>query len=114
MNFIYSLKEGIVFLHIEGDLIGENNEKELAKSADDYISEGYLSLAVDISQVRYINSSGISVLITLLTKFRNKGGEVILIKPSEHVQKLLIISKLNGIFTIVNSEMEAIGQFLKA
>jgi anti-sigma B factor antagonist len=47
------------------------------------------------------------VLITILTKFRNKGGEVFLMKPSEAVQKLLIITKLNAIFQIVNSEDEA-------
>ena len=62
----------------------------------------------DISNVRYINSSGIGVLITILTKFRNKGGEVVLIKPSEQVKKLLIITKLNAIFNVVEKKEEAI------
>ena len=65
---------------------------------------------IDISDVRYINSSGIGVLITLLTKFRNKGGELFLIKPSEHVQKLLIITKLQAIFNIVDTEQEALSK----
>ncbi len=50
-----------------------------------------------------MNSSGIGVLITILTKFRNKGGEVVLVSPSEQIKKLLIITKLNAIFLIVNS-----------
>ena len=48
------------------------------------------------------------MLITILTKFRNKNGEVYLMKPSESVQKLLVITKLNNIFHIVQSESEVI------
>ena len=67
-----------------------------------------LLCAIDISNVRYINSSGIGVLITVLTKFRNKDGELVLINPSEHVKKLLIITKLNAIFNVVDNEKEAV------
>ena len=51
--------------------------------------------------------SGIGVLITLLTKFRNKNGELFIIKPSGQVNKLLIMTKLQAIFNIVDSEEEA-------
>jgi anti-sigma B factor antagonist len=44
----------------------------------------------------------------MLTKFRNKGGELYLLKPSESVQKLLVITKLNSIFQIVQSEDEVL------
>jgi anti-sigma B factor antagonist len=67
-----------------------------------------LTCVIDISQLRYINSSGIGVLITLLTKFRNKGGEVYLMNPSESVRKLLAITKLNAIFQVIRKEEEAI------
>ena len=39
----------------------------------------------------------------MLTKMRNVGGEVYLTAPSEHVKKLLIITKLNNIFTVFDS-----------
>ena len=48
------------------------------------------------------------MLITLLTKFRNNEGEVVIMKPSEHVNKLLIITKLTAIFKIADSLEEAI------
>jgi len=77
------------------------------------MSHNVLLCIIDISQLRYINSSGIGVLITILTKFRNKGGEVYLLNPSESVRKLLIITKLNSIFNIVATEEEAITQSKK-
>jgi anti-sigma B factor antagonist len=55
-----------------------------------------------------MNSSGIGVLITLLTKFRNHEGEMVLIKPSETIRKLLIITKLNKIFSINETREAAI------
>ena len=70
--------------------------------------------AIDIHDVRYINSSGIGVLITILTKFRNKGGEVVLIKPSDSVEKLLVITKLNSIFTIVPNLDHAFSELVKS
>lgn len=80
----------------------------------DHINQKILNCIVDISDVRYINSSGIGVLITILTKFRNKGGEVWLVKPSENVKKLLIITKLNAIFNIAESEEEAINGLINS
>jgi len=108
MKYENSTNDGILEFKFSGDLIGENNGPELMEIAQNKITEGIIFCMIDISEVRYINSSGIGVLITILTKFRNKEGEVILINPSEQVKKLLIITKLNAIFNIVDSRDEAI------
>jgi anti-sigma B factor antagonist len=34
---------------------------------------------------------------------KNAGGELLLTAPSEHVKKLLLITKLNGIFKVFDS-----------
>lgn len=111
MNYTYSVDQNALFIFLKGDLIGENQGPELMDLVNNHINEGVVNCAVDISEVRFINSSGIGVLITILTKFRNKEGEVVLIKPSEQVKKLLIITKLNSIFQIVDSKEEAIENF---
>ncbi|MGC4021440.1 MAG: STAS domain-containing protein [Cyclobacteriaceae bacterium] len=108
MNFAQEIKNNTLILHISGDLIGEDNGTQLVAAVNDAMSHAVLTCIIDISSLRYINSSGIGVLITILTKFRNKGGEVFLMNPSENVKKLLIITKLNSIFQIIKSEEEAI------
>lgn len=108
MNYKYEIKNNILIIYLEGDLIGENQGPDLMEIVNDQINQGILKCAIDISKIRFINSSGIGVLITILTKFRNKDGEVVLIKPSEQVKKLLIITKLNSIFQVVDDEMVAI------
>jgi anti-sigma B factor antagonist len=106
MKFEQEVKDNVFILRLSGDLIGEDNGANILDKVNTAILDGLRTCIVDISGVRYINSSGIGVLITILTKFRNKGGEVYLMKPSETVQKLLVITKLNAIFHVVQSEEE--------
>ncbi len=114
MTYNNKTRDDILFLNLQGDLIGEDKGAALVELINDKINEGIVHSAIDISELRYINSSGIGVLITILTKFRNKGGELVLIKPSDSVSKLLIITKLNAIFHITNSEEEAMEQLKRA
>lgn len=106
MNFAQEIKGSSLILRISGDLIGEDNGMQLISAVNEAVSHQVKICIIDISDLRYINSSGIGVLITILTKFRNKGGEVYLMNPSENVTKLLIITKLNSIFQIIKSEEE--------
>ena len=108
MNFAQEIKGKVLKLHISGDLIGEDNGTQLVGAVNEAVSHEVLTCIIDISGLRYINSSGIGFLITILTKFRNKGGEVYLMNPSESAKKLLVITKLNSIFQIIRSEEEAI------
>ncbi len=108
MNFNHQLKDQILELSLNGDLIGESSGLDIIEVINNYIQDSVRLCLIDISGLRYINSSGIGVLITVLTKFRNKGGEVCLLNPSENVKKLLIITKLNAIFNIVETREDAI------
>ncbi|WP_215225972.1 STAS domain-containing protein [Echinicola shivajiensis] len=96
-----------LILSIKGDLIGDESGPKLVEVISDALQAGVKSCIIDLEEVRYISSSGIGVLITMLTKMRNAGGEVFLASPSEHVKKLLIITKLNNIFTVYESLEDA-------
>jgi anti-sigma B factor antagonist len=108
MKFSHKLDDDILILVLEGDLIGENSGIDLIEAINTQVEAGVKKCIIDISDLRYINSSGIGVLITILTKFRNRGGEVCLLEPSDSVKKLLIITKLNAIFHVALSHEEAV------
>lgn len=107
MEYTAEINNGILLLSLKGDLIGEVKGPQLLEEVNNAINREVTLCAVDISEVRYINSSGIGVLITILTKFRNQGGEVCIVNPSNHVKKLLIITKLTAIFNITDTVNEA-------
>ena len=108
MNLTHSLVDNILFARLQGDLIGSPDSQQLVEVVNQSINDSVVLGAIDLSKVRFINSSGIGVLVSLLTKFRNRGGEMVLINPSEHIRKLLIITKLNAIFTVTEDDAQAI------
>ena len=94
-------------LILNGDLIGENVGTEILGLVNDVIQNDTKALILEVSDVRYMNSSGIGVLITVHTKLKNVDGEVILVNPNEQILKVLDITKLRDVFTIVDSIEEA-------
>lgn len=114
MNTTSALNNGILFLTLSGDLIGSPDTEQLLHSVNEYLGEAVSYCAVDLSDVRYINSTGIGVLVSLLTKFRSRGGEMVLINPADHPKKMLALTKLNNIFTVVADATTARQQFTVA
>ena len=55
---------------------------------------------IDLSEVDYIDSSGIGILITLLRRQRNKGKKLIITKASPKVLEVFKLSSLLKIFKL--------------
>ena len=110
MEIIAQIQERVLVLTLKGDLIGqESGMKLLALVNKEIISESIGDYVVDLSAIRYIDSSGIGVLLTIYNEVGNRvDGDFILINPSEQVIKLLNITKLNTVFSIVTNHQEAI------
>lgn len=112
MNYQIEQKDNILFIRLQGDLIAGSDSQLMMNEVDELRDDKILLSAVDLSNVRFMDSSGMGILVSLLTRFRNRGGELVLIKPSDHIRKLLIVTKLNAIFTIAENDNFA-EQFLK-
>ena len=112
MKYQTELKDNLLFVRLQGDLVAGNDTQQMIEEVDGLQDRKLLLCAVDLSNVRFMDSSGMGVLVSLLTKFRNRGGELVLIKPSDHIRKLLIVTKLNAIFTIAEND-EFAAQFLQ-
>ncbi len=112
MKFTHQHQEGVLIIRIEESLIESDIDPRLRYVIEESIADQILLCAVDLAEVKHINSAGMSILIRMLTKFRYNGGEMALIQPSENIRKLLIITKLIAIFNIAQDQKEAI-QWLK-
>jgi anti-sigma B factor antagonist len=114
MEYNLQQQENILFVHIQGDLLGEASGNELMEEVGNKIKNEHLQLCgIDLSNVRYMNSSGISILINVLNLFKESNGEAMIVSPSVQIKKLLDMMKLNTIFSIVDSKEEAINQLRK-
>ena len=87
------------FTHLQG----VPHYHEIQAEVDAYITRGTTEFALDLSELRYKDSVGLSLLITILTKARNAGGDVSLLNPNTKVEKMLIVTKLQHLFKPVVS-----------
>ncbi|TAF64986.1 MAG: anti-sigma factor antagonist [Cytophagales bacterium] len=112
MNFKTHLStEKILFLTLEENIYALPKQSPIFTTIDEFIEKGIRNCVIDIGKAHFMGSAAIGLMVIVLTKFRNKGGEVILMNPSEQTQKVLLITKLNAIFTIVYSKEEALQFF---
>ena len=114
MTTTSTVQDNILFVHLAGDLIGSPDTQQLLQSVNDHLGDTVLNCAVDLSEIRYINSTGIGILVSLLTKFRSRGGEMVLINPADHPKKMLALTKLNNIFSVAADEAAARQQLTPA
>ena len=110
MNFQYKNASSQVGIYnLNGNLIGEKDGIPITESFAEKLDEGVRYFVIDLKKLQHINSAGLGVLITLLTKARKNDGEVVLANPSSYIQNLLVITKLNSIFKIFDDTESALG-----
>jgi anti-sigma B factor antagonist len=91
----------IVFLDLTGDLIFGEANKALRKTIRDLIDMGKVKIVLNLRDVAYLDSSGIGELISALTAInREEDGGLRILNPSDRIQYLFAISKLEDIFDI--------------
>ncbi|MCL1139541.1 STAS domain-containing protein [Shewanella pneumatophori] len=72
------------------------------------INAGMTQLVIDLHQVEYIDSSGLSVLISALKRIEQLDGDIVLLSPTAGVRSLIELTRLHQIFAIYEDEAAAI------
>ena len=76
--------------------------------------EGKTRVVVDLSNVTFIDSSGIGVLLNALRHLRGRSGRLVLVCPTERILRPFQVSGLDGHVWIFSSREAALGGFAHA
>ena len=71
-------------------------------------AEGVKNIILDLSDVKYTDSSGLSALLVGNRIFQEEGGIFVLASLSEHTIKLIKISQLDSVLNITLTPEEAV------
>jgi anti-sigma B factor antagonist len=83
-------------------------ETLLSEHVNELLNEGHLEFVLNLAHVPYMDSFGLGQLISIRTSILDKGGRLVLLRPTDHVQQLLRISKLTTVFQISGEEAQAV------
>jgi len=111
MKFKSRESKGITVIELTGNVMGGPDATSLNEQLHKLIDENKKKVIVDLEEVKFINSSGLGMLIGGLTTLRNSGGELKLARASKKIEELLKMTKLSTVFDVHKTVNDAIAAF---
>ena len=97
-----------VILELKGNVMGGPEAEKFGQQLHQFLDSGKKNVIVDLAGVKFMNSSGLGMLISGYTTMKNGGGTLKLANATEKINSLLIITKLISIFEHYDSVDDAV------
>lgn len=109
MPFSYKIEkeDQITLLAMQGRLVDKVEAIELSVDIEEELEDGAHRFIVDLSELEYMNSTGLNILINIMNKTRNEGGEAIIVGATPRVMSLFSVTKLDTVFAMRATREEA-------
>lgn len=113
MTFDIEERYNAVVIQLKGDVLGGPDGAKLLEKLHELRNQGKKNIVVDLGKVRFMNSSGLGMLIAALTTMRN-AGDLKIARAADRIQSLLIVTKLITVFEHYESVEEAVASYGKS
>lgn len=111
MNFNVSERYNCVVIEFKGNVMGGPDAVSLNEKLHELIEKDQTNVVVDLSKVKFMNSSGLGMLIGGLTTMRKAGGDLRIANATDKIESLLVITKLITVFKHFQSLEEAVESY---
>ena len=98
-------------IRLRGSLTLGSPVDDLRQTLDQALSAGDANLVLNLSDVRWVDSSGVGVLVKSLTSAKQAGGSLKLVNPSKPALQTLKMCNLLPLFDVFDEESEAVQSF---
>jgi len=104
----------VAVLDISGKILGgPPTSQEIKDQVYQLLDEGVSKFVMNLEDVKRMNSSGLGILISVLTSVRNRGGNLKLAAVNETMEGILVLTKLNSVFETYQTAEGAAQSFAK-
>lgn len=107
MQYTTDKQETLTILTLQEENLNSLIAPELKSEFVFYRNDGVKNLILDLSEVKYVDSSGLSAILTANRIYKGFGSFVLTGVNSSAVRKLIEISRLDTILTIIPTLSEA-------
>ena len=98
-------------IRLRGSLTLGSPVDDLRQTLDQALSAGDANLVLNLSDVRWVDSSGVGVLVKSLTSAKQAGGSLKLVNPSKPALQTLKMCNLLPLFDVFDEESKAVQSF---
>ncbi|MBK7286889.1 MAG: STAS domain-containing protein [Flavobacteriales bacterium] len=96
-------QEGAKVFHLKGRLMDQQQADHLMEVLDKHLEGNEGVRDPRHGELLYMNSTGLNIMISVLTRTRKEGGQVLLADMSHGVRQLFIVTKLDTVFPILDT-----------
>jgi anti-sigma B factor antagonist len=107
VNLAIEKKGAAVLARVEDTQIGADSAEEFRKRILGELPEGSARLAIDLSRVDFMDSSGLGAVVSVLKTVRPQ-GEMVLFGVQPGVLEILKLTHLDSVFTCEPDEESAL------
>lgn len=98
----WAFNEGETVLHVSGlQELSALNSAGFRDSVQSELRLRHQSIEVDLSEIRFMDSHGLGVLIGLQNKLAKRKGGLKVLNPAPQVQKIFDLTRVGRVFEIV-------------
>lgn len=101
------IEAGVPVLTVTGE-VDVSTAPELREHLMRLADEGHRLVVVDLTEVSFVDSTALGVLVSGVTRLRNDGGDLRLVVTQPHISKVLEITGLIDVFAIFETLAEAV------
>ena len=103
LYIVEKVVNGVLLLDLQGQItLGEETEA-LRSKIKQVVAAGHTRILLDLGKITYIDSVGLSTLVSSYTSARSAGGNLKLLRLPRGVHQLLQITRLSTVFEIYDS-----------
>lgn len=103
MQINQSLEDEIIVYTLDGKMLGGPDSNKLLEMIHQEIEKGHKYYVIDLENVKWVNSSGLGILINILNVAKQNTAQLAIIHASEQVIKMMKITRLDRIFRITEN-----------
>ena len=111
MNIEVRKAKDVVIVDFEGRLAAGVGDEVLPRVITEILDEGAKKILLNLSEMDYIDSTGLGELVMSLKTSKRYGASLRLLKPQDRVAKTLRLTNLLPMFSVYDSESEAMKAF---
>lgn len=100
-------ENGVTILEVEGSL-GADETQSLEEKVVSLLESGETCLLFDFSELDYINSSGLRVLVLAYQRLKKASGKVAICGVRDYIQEVFEVSGYDKIFSIYGNRSDAL------
>jgi len=108
MKIKEKIENHVAVLSLSGKMMGGPETTALHDHIRGLLNDGIKNVVIDLGGVKWINSSGLGVLMAAMTTLKNAEGQMKLANITEKVESLLMITQLMRIFQTYDSVDRAV------